>query len=134
MDSSNIYRLIGLEIRENTARVSYSDDGNRLDICGAYAYIDADGLRELRRCNSAVYRGWEAGVNGAANADALERRAARAAARAAEIVRGWGRSPAGGWVEVDAETIASAGAVVLVCHDPDDVTRRLDLSGYFGRG
>ena len=51
-----------------------------------------------------------------------------------DISGAWAYAPADGYVEIDAETAASAGALVLVCFDAGGVSRRVDLSAFFGRG
>lgn len=134
MQACDVIRYLALTIRDNCASVKYSDDGGRLDISGAWAYVPADDLVDLRRCNGAIYSGWLAGVNGDANAGRLEKKAANALEKARGIVAAWGKSPAGGYVEIDAETAASAGALVLLCFDAGGVSRRVDLSAFFGRG
>lgn len=136
MKTCDIYRYLTMTIRENCARVRYSADGRGVDVAGAWGdCVDSDDLGELRRANAAIYRAWLAGVNGdrAGELPRLERRAAEAMKKARAIVEAWGKSPAGGWCEIDEETAAAAGALVLVCHDPDGVTRRVDFSYYFGR-
>lgn len=130
------YRYIVITIRENCAAVHYSDDGRRLDISGAWGDAPtADDLATLRRCNSAIYRGWLAGCNepDAATVAKLQRRAAEAVKKAREIVKGWGKSPAGGHVEIDSQSVNDAGALVLVCFDAGGVPRRVDFSALFGR-
>ena len=136
MNSCDIYRYMVMTIRENCAAVRYSDDGRRCDVSGAWGdFPDADDLRTLRRCNSAIYRGWLAGCNepDAATVEKLQRRAADALKRAREIVKGWGKSPAGGHVEIDAQSVNDAGALVLMCFDPAGVSRRVDFVQFFGR-
>ena len=136
MQACDVIRYLAMTIRDNCASVKYSD-GGRLDISGAWAYVPADDLVDLRRCNGAIYRGWLAGINGpdgGASVERLEKKAANALEKARAIVAAWGKSPAGGYVEIDAETAASAGALVLLCFDADGVPRRVDLSAFFGRG
>jgi hypothetical protein len=136
MNSCDIYRYMVMTIRENCAAVRYSDDGRRCDVSGAWGDVPtADDLRTLRRCNSAIYRGWLAGCNepDKTTVEKLRRRAAYALKRAREIVAGWGKSPAGGHVEIDAQSAANAGALVLKCFDMSDVPRRVDFASFFGR-
>ena len=134
MQACDVYRYLCMTLRENCASVKYSDDGRRVDVSGAWGDAPSfDDLRALRRCNSAVYRGWLAGCNGDADAESLERKAAEALDRARAIVAGWGKSPAGGWCEIDGQTAADAGAVVLVCHDAQGIPRRVDFVQFFGR-
>ena len=137
MQACDVIRYLAMTIRDNCASVKYSADGARLDISGAWAYVPADDLAVLRRCNGAIYRGWLAGINGpdgGASVERLEKRAADALEKARAIVAAWGKSPAGGYVEIDGQTAADAGALVLLCFDAGGVPRRVDLSAFFGRG
>lgn len=137
MNTCDIYRYLVMTIRENCARVRYSDDGRRVDVSGAWGdCVGSDDLDALRRANSAVYRAWLAGVNGdrAGNRPRLEQRALAAMEKARAVVAGWGKSPAGGWCEIDERSVADAGALVLVCHDDAGTARRVDFSYFFGRG
>lgn len=137
MNTCDIYRYLAMTIRENCARVRYSDDGRRVDVSGAWGdCVGSDDLDELRKANAAIYRAWIAGVNGdrGGNRPRLERQAGEAMKKARAIVAGWGKSPAGGWCEIDEETAANAGALVLVCHDDAGTPRGVDFSYYFGRG
>lgn len=136
MNTYDILRLLVLTIREHTADVSYSDDFKRLDIRGAFGDSPtADDLVALKRANSAIYAGWLAGMNerDKEKRERLEAKARKAEQNAAEIVRGWGKSPAGGRCELDARAVSDCGAVVVVCYDPHGVARRVDFSYYFGR-
>lgn len=137
MNKCDKFRLLVMTIRENTAAVSYSDDGKRCDIRGAFGDVPtADDLEALKGANSAIYAGWLAGMNerDKAKRERLEAKAEKAAKRASEIVRGWGKSPAGGRCELEARAVSDCGAVVVVCYDPQGVARRVDFSYYFGRG
>ena len=137
MQTCDVCRYLVMIIRENCAAVKYSDDGRRLDISGAWGdKVDFDDLRTLARCNSAIFRGWEAGINGpdgCADVERLERKAADALKKARSIIEAWGTSPAGGRCEIDVQSAADAGALVLVCFDAGGVSRRVDLSAFFGR-
>ena len=136
MNFCDTLRYLVMTIRENTAAVSYSDDGKRCDIRGAWGDVPtADDLNALKRANSAIYAGWLAGMNESDDAkrERLETRAEKAEKKAAEIVRGWGKSPAGGHCELDARAVSDCGAVVVVCYDPHGVARSVDFSYYFGR-
>ena len=136
MKTCDILRLLVLTIREYTADVIYSDDGKRCDIRGAWGDVPtADDLYALKRANSAIYSGWLAGMDERDDAkrEWLEANAGKAAQKAAEIVKAWGKSPAGGRCELDARAVSDCGAVVVVCYDPHGVARRVDFSYYFGR-
>lgn len=136
MNACDVFRLLTLTIRENTAAVKYSDDGRRCDVCGAWGDLPLyDDLNALRRAKSAIYAGWIAGMDERDNVRRarLEAKARKAAQKSAEIVRGWGKSPAGGRCELDARAVRDCGAVVVVCYDPQGVPRRVDFSAYFGR-
>lgn len=134
MKTCDVYRYLAMTIRENCAAVRYSDNGRRVDVSGAWGDCPtADDLATLKRCQSAIYRGWLAMCNGDADERRLERKSVEALRKAEKVVGAWGRSPAGGGCEIDPESVAGAGALVLVCHDAGGVTRRVDMSYYFGR-
>ena len=136
MNFCDTLRYLVMTIRDYTASVSYSDNGKRCDIRGAWGDVPtADDLNALKRANGAIYSGWLAGMNERDDAkrERLETKAVNAAQKAAEIVKAWGKSPAGGHCELDARAVSDCGAVVVVYYDPNGVARRVDFPYYFGR-